>query len=169
MKGKIKVICAVLSAVAIIAAMGTAFAADDEPADYGFMKGKAHHYGAGGEQTFVYSPKDDTDGETENTGDYGYKRGKAHRGGERNNHFDTEALVEAGIIDQSTADAISEYAAKKHEEISAMHENMHDMAPQERREAFEEREAERKDGIDKLVEAGIITSEQADAIRNFKE
>ncbi len=50
----IKKICAVLSAAAIIAAMGTAFAAEDETADYSFRKGKANHYGTGGEQTFVY-------------------------------------------------------------------------------------------------------------------
>ena len=64
MNGKIKKICAAVSAAAIIAAMGTVFAAEDETADYGYLKGKANHYGTDGEQTFVYSQKADTDSDT---------------------------------------------------------------------------------------------------------
>ena len=168
MNGKIKKIFAAVSAAAIIAAMGTVFAAENETAAYGYLKGKANHYGTGGEQTFVYSQKTDTDDETENTADYSYRQGKAHRGGMDKAHYDSEDLVEAGIIDQATANAISEYAAKKHEDISAMYENTADMTPDERRAAFEERKAERKDGVDELVEAGVITAEQAEAIKNYK-
>ncbi len=168
MNGKIKKICAAVSAAAIIAAMGTAFAAEEETTDYGYMKGKANHYGTGGEQTFVYTQKADADDETENAADYGYRQGKAHRGGMDKAHYDSEDLVEAGVIDQATADAIAEYAAKKHEDISAMYENTADMTPEERHAAFEERKALRKDGVDELVEAGVITAEQAEAIRNYK-
>ncbi len=166
MNGRIKKVCAAVSAAAVIASMGTVFA--EETADYGYMKGKANHYGAGGEQTFVYSQKADTDDETENTADYSYRQGKAHRGGMDKAHYDSEDLVEAGIIDQATADAISEYAAKKHEDISAMYENTADMTPDERHAAFEERKASRTDGVDELVEAGVITAEQAEAIKEFK-
>ena len=167
MNGKIKTICAVISAAAIIAAMGTAFAAEDETADYGYMKGKANHYGTGGEQTFVYSPKADAEDDTASA-DYSYRQGKAHRGGMDKAHYDSEDLVEAGIIDQATADAISEYAAKKHEEISAMYDDTADMAPDERHTAFEERKETRKNGVDELVEAGVITAEQAEAIKAYK-
>ena len=165
MNGKIKKICAVVSAAAMIAAAGTVFA--EETADYSYMKGKANHYGTGGEQTFVYSQKADTEDNTASA-DYSYKKGKAHRGGTEYGHYDSDALVEAGIIDQATADAISEYAAKKHEDISATYENMSDMTPDERHAAFEERKASRKDGLDALVEAGIITADQAEAIKNYK-
>ena len=164
MNGKVKKICAVLSAAAIVAAMGTAFAAEDETADYGFRKGKANHYGTGGEQTFVYSQQTDADDES---ADFSYRQGKAHRGGADKSHIDSEALVEAGIIDQAAADAISEYAAKKHEEISAVYENTDNMTPEERHAAFEERKAARTDGLDELVGAGVITAEQAEAIRNY--
>ena len=164
MNGKVKKICAVLSAAAIVAAMGTAFAAEDETADYGFRKGKANHYGTGGEQTFVYSQQTDADDES---ADFSYRQGKAHRGGADKSHIDSEALVEAGIIDQAAADAISEYAAKKHEEISAVYENVAEMSPEERHAAFEERKAARADGLDELVGAGVITAEQAEAIRNY--
>ena len=166
MNGKIKKICAAVSAAAMIAAMGTVFAAE-ETTDYGYLKGKANHYGTGGEQTFVYSQKTDTEDDTASA-DYSYRQGKAHRGGMDKAHYDSENLVEAGIIDQATADAISEYAAKKHEDISAMYENTADMTPDERHAAFEERKASRKDGVDELVEAGVITAEQAEAIKNYK-
>ena len=169
MNGKIKKVCAVVSAAAMIAAAGTVFA--EESADYGYMKGKANHYGTGGEQTFVYSQKADADSDTADdtaSADYSYRKGKAHRGGMDKAHYDSEDLVEAGIIDRATADAISEYAAKKHEEISAMYENMSDMTQDERHAAFEERKAARKDGVDELVEAGVITAEQAEAIKNYK-
>ena len=164
MNGKIKKICAVVSAAAMIAAAGTVFA--EETADYGYMKGKANHYGTGGEQTFVYSQTADAEDDTASA-DYSYRQGKAHRGGADSRRIDSEALVEAGIIDQATADAIAEYASKKHEDISALHENAANMTPEERGAAFEERKAQRKDGADELVEAGIITEEQAEAIKNY--
>lgn len=167
MNDKIKKLCAVITTTAMITAMGTAFAAEDETSDYGFMKGKANHYGTGGEQTFVYSQKNDEESETTATADYGYRQGKVRRDGTAKTHYDSETLVEAGIIDQATADAISDYAAKKHEEISAMHESIANMSSEERHAAFEERKSARGDDIDELTEAGVITAEQADAIKNY--
>ena len=165
MNGKIKKVCAVVSAAAMIAAAGTVFA--EETADYGYMKGKANHYGTGGEQTFVYSQTADAEDDTASA-DYSYRQGKAHRGGMDKAHYDSEDLVEAGIIDQATADAISEYAAKKHEDISATYENMSDMTADERHAAFETRKASRGNGLDALVEAGVVTAEQAEAIKEYK-
>ncbi len=141
MKNNIKKICGCAIVLAITIFTVTAFAAS-ETDDYGFRKGKAEHYGTGGEQTFVYS--------------------KSH-------HADTEALIEAGIIDQETADKISEYMSKKHEEISAMYNDMEGMSPEERHNAFNERKSSRKDGLEGLVDDGIITEEQYDTIKNYAE
>ncbi len=137
MKCNIKKICGYAVVLAATVFTVTAFAAEDT-ADYGFRKGKAAHYGTGGEQTFVYSEK---------------------------SHNDTESLVESGIIDQETADKISEYMSKKHEEISRIYDGMSDMSPTERHTAFAERKSSRGNGLEELVDAGIITQEQADMIK----
>lgn len=83
---------------------------------------------------------------------------------------DVDALLEAGIIDQETADKIKEYATSKQEEFNATLEGFDEMTPEERTEAF----AGFKDGrfkgscmdglMDALVEAGVLTQEQADAV-----
>ena len=141
MKHGLKRLCGYVIALSTVVFTVTAFAADGT-ADYGFRKGKANHYGTGGEQTFVYS--------------------KSH-------HADTESLVESGIIDQETADRISDYMSEKHEEISSMYEDMADMSAEERHAAFAERKAARKDSLGELVEKGIITQEQSDSIKNYNE
>ncbi len=141
MKNNIKKICGCAIVLAITIFTVTAFAAGESD-DYGFRKGKAEHYGTGGEQTFVYS--------------------KSH-------HADTEALIESGIIDQETADKISEYMSKKHEEISSMYNDMKNLSPEERHTAFDERKNSHKDGLEGLVDEGIITEEQYDNIKNYAE
>ncbi len=141
MKYSIKKICGCAVILAITVFTAAAFAAD-ETSDYSFRKGKAEHYGTGGEQTFVYS---------------------------ESHHADTEDLIEAGIIDQETAEKISEYMSKKHEEISAMYDDISTMSPQERHTAFAERKNERRNGLEGLVDEGIITKEQSDSIKNYTE
>ena len=106
------------------------------------MKGKANHYGEGGEQSFVYS---------------------------RSHHIDTESLIESGIIDQETADKISEYMSKKHEQISSVYDGMTNMSEEERHKAFAERKISRKDNLEELVNEGIITKEQSDSIKKYIE
>ena len=141
MKYNFKKICGYAVVLMITVFTVTAFAAG-EGADYSYRKGKANHYGTGGEQTFVYSDS---------------------------HHADTEALLDAGIIDQATADKISEYMSKKHEEISAIYDNMEDISPDERHNIFAQRKTSRKDGLEELVDEGIITKEQSDSIKNYTE
>ncbi len=141
MKYCFRKICGYAAVLAITVFTVSAFAADTT-SEYGFRMGKANHYGTGGEQTFVYSA---------------------------GHHADTEALVESDIIDQATADKISEYMSKKHEEISAVYADMENMSAEERHEAFAERKRERKGGLEELVDEGIITKEQSDSIKNYTE
>ena len=84
--------------------------------------------------------------------------------------LNTDVMVEAGVIDQSTADAIKAYAASKHERISGIYEGMDTMTPQERSEAFASRkiaDAGMGDTVQQLTDAGVITQEQADAINAY--
>lgn len=84
--------------------------------------------------------------------------------------LDTEALVDAGIIDQDTADKIVAYAATKHTNISAIYDGMDSMTPAQRQEAFAARKSadgNLGDTVADLVAAEIITQDQADAINAF--
>lgn len=83
--------------------------------------------------------------------------------------MNTEDLIQAGIIDQTTADAIKAYAAARHESISAIYEGIADMTPQGRSEAFANKRGDDDmgDTAGDLLAAGIITQEQADAIVEF--
>ena len=84
--------------------------------------------------------------------------------------LNVEALVEAGVIDQATADKIKAYAAAKHAGISAIYDGMDSMTPAQRQEAFATRKSADNnfgDTVADLVAAGVITQEQADAINAF--
>ena len=85
-------------------------------------------------------------------------------------HIDAETYVEAGIINQDVADAITGYAAQKHAEIDQQYQSMEDMTPQEREQVFS---GVGNDGFDgdslaELVDAGILTQEQADAMEAYQ-
>lgn len=82
-------------------------------------------------------------------------------------HMDVSALISAGIIDQTTADAIKAYAAVKHEEIHNRFTDMSNATPQERHERYAGFDREKGDSVDSLLQAGVITEAQAEAIRNF--
>ena len=79
-------------------------------------------------------------------------------------HLDVDALVAAGIIDQATADSIRQYAAGKHTRISGRYAGMGDMTPTERHAYYAGFDRSGGDSVDALLDAGIITQEQADAI-----
>lgn len=84
-------------------------------------------------------------------------------------HLDAEALVEAGIIDQTTADKIAAYGFAKHDDIHARYEGKAEMTPDQRQAMYESAEADGFDGdsVSELLNAGIITQEQADAINSY--
>jgi len=85
-------------------------------------------------------------------------------------HLDADALAEAGVIDQDTAERIEAYAAQKQT-------SLHDwyaakpagQSPQDRRAYFESRQTDRSGGgsVEELLEAGVITQDQADAINAY--
>ncbi|MGN1019674.1 MAG: hypothetical protein ACI4O7_04810 [Aristaeellaceae bacterium] len=80
---------------------------------------------------------------------------------------DAEAMLEAGVIDQDTLDRIVAYAAEKHADISSIYADVSGMTPQERNAAFaarKSRDGDTGDTVAELLEAGIITQAQADAI-----
>lgn len=81
-------------------------------------------------------------------------------------HLDAEALVTAGVIDQATADAITAYASEKHDAIHSAYESKSDLTPDERHAFFDSLQKDDFDGdsVDELLDAGILTEEQAAAI-----
>lgn len=74
-------------------------------------------------------------------------------------------LVEKGTINQETADKIKDFIAKKQEERKADFEKMKDMTKEERQALISKLPKEKTDLCNKMVTAGIITPEQADAIK----
>ncbi|MGN0763766.1 MAG: hypothetical protein ACI4MK_10255 [Aristaeellaceae bacterium] len=80
---------------------------------------------------------------------------------------DAEELLEAGVIDQATMDQIAVYAAVKHADISNIYADISGMTPAERNAAFAARKSsdgDTGDSIAELLEAGVITQDQADDI-----
>lgn len=84
-------------------------------------------------------------------------------------HIDAEALVAAGIIEQETADRIAAYASQKHDKIHARYESIDSMTADQRHAFYESFESDgfSGDSIDELVNAGILTQQQADAINTY--
>ena len=82
--------------------------------------------------------------------------------------LDTTALVEAGVIDMDTAAKIVAYAGEAHDALHDLLAGKSDMAPKARNDWFSAipRDA---DPLDGLAQAGAITPEQAQAIRDYLE
>ncbi|MEL7564414.1 MAG: hypothetical protein AAGU27_05965 [Dehalobacterium sp.] len=83
-----------------------------------------------------------------------------------------DELVADGIITQDKADKISEFISKKFEDTKDQREEMKNMTQEERKAAKEDREAIKDENKDKrggilteLVDEGIITQAEADAIQ----
>lgn len=82
-------------------------------------------------------------------------------------HLDADALVTAGIIDQTTADSIRQYATNKHTQLSGRYGSMGNMTPTERHSYYAGFDRSGGDDLDALLAAGIITQEQAEAINAY--
>lgn len=82
-------------------------------------------------------------------------------------HLDADALVTAGIIDRTTADSIRQYATDKHTELSNRFNGMENLTPTERHELYAGFDKNRGDSVDALLEAGVITQEQAEAVNEY--
>ncbi|MDI3481237.1 MAG: hypothetical protein PWQ97_892 [Tepidanaerobacteraceae bacterium] len=84
-----------------------------------------------------------------------------------------KTLVEQGIITQETADKMTAYMEEKASERKAEMEKLKDMTEDERKAYFEQKKASgtdgKKDFMSEMVEAGILTQEQADSIKAYLE
>ena len=155
MKRIVSILC--LAALLVSVLSMTAFAEGNE--SYGFNKGKTENES----RHAVYSQLGKT---TEQVDKSGYVDSHVSADADIAT-LNTDALVEAGIIDQETADKIAAFATAKHTNISATYEGMDSMSPTARHEAFAARKSADNglgDTVAELVEAEIITQEQADAI-----
>ncbi|CAH2212281.1 hypothetical protein [Tepidibacter aestuarii] len=74
-------------------------------------------------------------------------------------------LVEDGIITQDEADKWMEFSAEKSEARQVEIEKIKDMTAEERKEYFNENPRQKGEGLTELVEAGIISQDTADKIK----
>ncbi|MGM9608102.1 MAG: hypothetical protein ACI3XJ_11415 [Oscillospiraceae bacterium] len=81
--------------------------------------------------------------------------------------LDVEALVEAGVIDQATADSIREYAAAKQTQLHGRYGSLGGMTPAERHTFYGSFDRNGGNSVESLLDAGVITQEQADAINAY--
>lgn len=167
MKVKIGKVTAVLATLTMVVSIGTitALATEVDASSYGYLTG--HQQNSSRHAQFENVASLATDEEREAffaTQDIG--------GDSPHNtvqHLDVEELVAAGIIDQTTADKIKSVASEKHDNLHARYESKSDMTPEERHTFFEDFKSDGSDGdsISELLNAGVITHEQADAINEY--
>jgi len=85
----------------------------------------------------------------------------------------TQSLVEEGIITQDIADKMISYTEEKDSERKAEMEKVKDMTEDERKaylESMKDSKSEGRSGyMSDMVEAGILTQEQADSIKAYVE
>jgi len=102
------------------------------------------------------------------------QNGKGNRGQDKNRgndkgqrgKIDTASLVTSGVIDQTTADAITAYQATQETAQKAEMEKVKAMTDTEKKAYFESKKSETKTSLlDQLVSESIITQTQADAIK----
>lgn len=159
---KLKTLMSATMAIALITASSvTAFAAEDS---YGYLAGQQQNRNRHAQFETVASFTTDAEREAfyeaQSIGDGEYSNAQ---------HLDAEALVTAGVIDQSTADRIAEYASDKHVQIHNRYGDMHNATPDERHTLYADFENDGFDGdsVDELLNAGVITQEQAAAINAY--
>ncbi len=82
-------------------------------------------------------------------------------------------LVDDGVISQDTADAITAYNDEKSEERKAKMEELESMTDEEKEAYLEskksEEPSEKQNFLSELVEEGIVTQDEADAIETYIE
>ncbi|MDR0569659.1 MAG: hypothetical protein LBG71_00350 [Clostridiales Family XIII bacterium] len=89
------------------------------------------------------------------------------RGGDPMAGFNTDALVQSGIIDQATADKVKAFLDQEKEALAAEKEKIAGMTAEERQEYMASlTRSKPTDTLAKLVEAGILTQAQADAAKD---
>lgn len=161
---KAAAMCAVCAMVSAVSPAGVVFAAESE-ASYGYLIGQQKNTSR--HQFFEQMEGLTTDAEREAFFEANGIGGDGpHHDAQ---HLDVEELVEAGIIDQQTADQIAASASEKHDVLHGQYVNKSEMTPEDRSAFYESmgKDDSKGDSISRLVEAGIITQEQADAINQY--
>lgn len=84
-------------------------------------------------------------------------------------HLDAQELLDAGVIDQATAAKIEAAASSKQQGLHARYGSQSEMSPEERHTFFESfsNDGAAGDSVSELLNNGIITQEQADAINAY--
>lgn len=160
-------LCATLSLALTAGGAITAFAveAEENSTSYGYLAG--HHQSSTRHGQFEAAGSLSTDAEREAYFE-SHDIGGGHYSESR--RLDASALVAAGVIDQAAADSIGAYASSKHDQIHSRYQgDMSDMTPDERHTLYDGYGKDGFDGdmVDELLNAGVITQEQADAINAY--
>lgn len=165
MKTKLRMATVALTALTIAASVGTTAFAAEPTASYGYLTGQQNNAGrhAQFEEAAGFTSDADREAFFEAQGiggDGPYSTAQ---------HIDAEELVKAGIIDQSTADKITTTAAQKHVDLHAKYASKSDMTPEELHTFYESFKSDGFDGdsVSELLNNGVITQEQADAINGY--
>lgn len=154
----------VLAAALMSCGSLTAFAAESDAASYGYQKGQQQNmnrHSAYGELASLTTDADRQSFFEQHDIGGGLYSDAAH--------LDADALVEAGLVDQDTADRIESYASEWHAQISGRYStDLAAMSPADRHTWYAGFAGEREtDSLDRLTLAGIISAEQAEAIRGW--
>ncbi|WNX84065.1 hypothetical protein RWV98_16015 [Agathobaculum sp. NTUH-O15-33] len=162
---KLQSILGSVLAVALLAGSAvTAFAAEDATA-YGYLYGQEQN-------SARHAQFEHAAGLTSNAEREAYLEAQGIGGGQYggSRHLDAETLAEAGVIDQVTAGKIEAYASDWHDLIHDRYSgDMSDMTPEERHARYASYAKDGADGdsVEDLLNAGVITQAQADAIDAF--
>lgn len=78
-----------------------------------------------------------------------------------------EKLVEAGVIDQETAEEISQYVSDQQAQRHTAYAEKSSMTNEERHSFYTGMHTDHAGPVEELLEAGMISQEQADAIEEY--
>lgn len=165
---KMTIAGAALSMALMAGAGMTALAAEpdtDMKASYGYLAGQQKNVDRHAQFEEIEGLSDDAEREAYFES-HGIGAGSAYSSEQ---HLDLEKLMGAGIIDQETADRIAEAASKKHQDFHSGFAGRDSMTQEERQAFYEGLKSEGRGGdtVDALLNAGIITEEQAEAINGY--
>ncbi len=157
----------IILVVGFVLIAGTAFAVEPNKSGYGFQLGAKQNEARSAVFAKAKTFTNDADREAF------FEQNKIGIGSAYadQQHLNVEALVEAKVIDQNTANAIKVYASKKHDTISGnfANANFENMTPSQTHDFYEKMNEQNLSGdtVDDLLANGLITKTQATAINKF--
>ena len=134
-------------------------------------KGQRGHRGKGSKGNGILENLVEEEIITEEEAELIEEAGEELKAAERSEKLDEilENLIDEGTIDEDQKDEIGGFLEEKAEEKEAEREAVEAMTDEERQEYFEEKREEGKgnNAISEMVENGIITEEQAEALKEL--